>query len=54
MRGLRISGPDAFRFNAFDRLGYFLLEGKELGELTGLLEDDLIQLIVLVLQVRKI
>jgi hypothetical protein len=46
-------GFDAFELGGFDGLRKPLLEGRHFDELAGLFEDDLVELVVLMLKVRK-
>src|SRR5882724_2386486 len=50
MRRFGGGGFDAVELGGFDGLGKALLEGGHFDELAGLLEDDLVKLIVLMLQ----
>ena len=47
-------GFDALEFGGFDGLGKALLEGRHFDELAGLLEDDLVELVVLMLKVGEL
>jgi len=54
MRRFGGGGFDAVELGGFDGLGKALLEGGHFDELAGLLEDDLVKLIVLMLQVGEV
>ena len=54
MRRLGGGGFDAVEFGGFDGLGKALLEGRHFAELTGLLEDDPVDLVVLMFQVGEV
>ncbi len=54
MRRLGGGGFDALELGGFDGLGKALLEGRHFNELAGLLKDDLVELVVLMLQVGEV
>ena len=53
VRPLGGRGFDAVDLGGFDGLGNFLLQGLDFGELAGLVEDDLVELVVLMLQMGE-
>ncbi len=47
-------GFDALEFGSFDGLRKPLLDGRHFGGLAGLLEDDLVELVVLMFKVGEV
>jgi len=54
MRGLGIGELDALQLDVFDGFGKFLLEREQFGELAGLFDDYLVELVVLMLEMREV